>query len=296
MPRIARMLIKGEPAVYHVMTRTALPGYVLGDVEKDFLFGVIKKLSAVYFVELLGYCIMGNHFHILCRMHPGDNYPDEEISRRFKLYYGEASKKELHRDQIPTFRAKWENLSEYVKEIKQQFSRFYNKRHNRRGFFWAERYKSVIVDNGETLINCLAYIDLNPVRAGLVAQPEDYRWCSLAHHLQTNNKDDLLSLDLGLREFGFKDAQKRLAHYRGYVYDKGGIRGTNRENEPMPVSEKDRFRFRCRYFIDGGVIGSREFVRRIYLQFQNNFHSNKEKTPQRVAGLESVYSLKRLME
>ncbi len=58
------------------------------------------------------------------------------------------------------------------------------------------------MDNGETLINCLAYIDLNPVRAGIVEKPEDYRWSSLGYHVQTNNKDNFLSLDLGLREFG----------------------------------------------------------------------------------------------
>ena len=68
MPRIARMLVKGEPAVYHVMTRTALDVHVLGDVEKDYLFKLIQKLSAIYFTELLGYCIMGNHFHLLARM------------------------------------------------------------------------------------------------------------------------------------------------------------------------------------------------------------------------------------
>jgi putative transposase len=47
---------------------------------------------------------------------------------------------------------------------------YYNRRHNRRGFFWSARFKSLIVDNDETLINCLAYIDLNPVRAGIVGE------------------------------------------------------------------------------------------------------------------------------
>ena len=52
------------------------------------------------------------------------------------------------------------------------------------------------------MINCLAYIDLNPLRAGLVERPEDYRWNSLGYHLQTGNKDNFLSLDFGLIEFG----------------------------------------------------------------------------------------------
>jgi hypothetical protein len=72
---------------------------------------------------------------------------------------------------------------------------YYNQRHNRRGTLWGERFKSVIVENGESLINCLAYIDLNPLRAGIVSRPEDYRWNSLGYHVQTGNNDNFLSLD-----------------------------------------------------------------------------------------------------
>ena len=49
-----------------------------------------------------------------------------------------------------------------MREIKVGFARFYNRRYNRHGYFWGDRFKSFIVENGETLINCLAYIDLNP--------------------------------------------------------------------------------------------------------------------------------------
>jgi putative transposase len=65
-----------------------LPGFVLGDMEKDFLLNLIRRLSRVYFAEVLGFCLMGNHFHLLVRMHPGENQSDEEIKRRFSLYYG----------------------------------------------------------------------------------------------------------------------------------------------------------------------------------------------------------------
>ncbi len=68
---------------------------------------------------------------------------------------------------------------EFMREIKVGFARYYNKRHHRRGYFWGDRFKSVIVDKGETLVNCLAYIDLTPLRAGLVDRPEEYRWNSL---------------------------------------------------------------------------------------------------------------------
>ena len=79
MPRIARLKVKGEPAVYHVISRTALDGFVLGDVEKEYLLNLIRRLSKVYFTEVLGFCLMGNHFHLLVRMHPGGDFGNEEI-------------------------------------------------------------------------------------------------------------------------------------------------------------------------------------------------------------------------
>ena len=64
------------------------------------------------------------------------------------------------------------------------------------------------------MINCLAYIDLNPIRAGIVERPEDYRWSSLGYHVQTGNQDGFLSMDFGLAEFGEMSPSERLRRYR----------------------------------------------------------------------------------
>jgi hypothetical protein len=192
------MIIDGEKAVYHVMSRTALDGFPLKDVEKDFMLDLIKKFSLLYFTEILGFCLMGNHFHLLVKMIPEHRFTDEEIQQRFEAFYGES--RAFSKGQIPYFRQKLSSLSEFMREIKVGFARYYNRRHNRRGYFWGDRFKSVIVDKGETLVNCLAYIDLNPLRAGMVDRPEEYRWNSLGYHLQTENKDQFLSTDFGLKE------------------------------------------------------------------------------------------------
>ena len=314
MPRIARIVVKGEPAVYHVMSRTALDGFVLEDIEKEYLVELLKKLSSVYFAEVLRFCIMGNHFHILVRMHQDKNYSDDEIRERYKLYYGEKAHDEgLNSEKILQFRRKWANLSEYVREIKQGFSWFYNKRHKRKGFFWSGRFKSVIVDNGETLINCLAYIDLNPVRAGLVDKPENYRWSSIGYHVQTDNKDDFLSLDFGLVEFSpsgmretapgevhgvnNKNINDRLKYYRNFLYRKGNIKYLENEAaKDFELNRVDRFLHRTRYFTDSGIIGSKVFVGRLYQEFKDYFSSKHEKKPKVIKGLEGIYSLKRLSE
>ncbi|SPD75637.1 conserved hypothetical protein [uncultured Desulfobacterium sp.] len=297
MPRIARMVVKGEPSVYHIISRTALEGYVIGDVEKEFLLKLIKRLSSIYFAEVVGFCLMGSHFHLLVRMHPGEEYPDDEIKRRFKLMYGDESEKRLSGGQIPLLRMKWASLSEYVKEIKQGFSRFYNKLHHRKGFFWSDRFKSIIVDNGDTLINCLAYIDLNPVRAGIVEKPEQYRWNSLGYHLQTNNKDDFLSLDFGLKEFGVKTPKDRLRLYRGFVYGNDLLQHKDEKvAATLELSAIEKFRYRSRYFTDSGIIGTKAFVTRHYQAFKHLFSSKHEKRPKTIRGLDGIYSLKRLTE
>ena len=60
---------------------------------------------------------------------------------------------------MPSLREKLSSLSKFMLEIKVNLARFYNRRHHRRGYFWGDRFKSVIVEKGETLVNCLAYID-----------------------------------------------------------------------------------------------------------------------------------------
>ncbi|MCP4746726.1 MAG: hypothetical protein GY874_11395 [Desulfobacteraceae bacterium] len=216
---------------------------------------------------------MGNHFHLLVRMIPEHNFSDEEIVQRHVKFYGDS--RQLSEEQLPAFRLKLASLSNFISDIKVNFTRYYNKRHQRRGYFWGDRFKSVIVESGETLINCLAYIDLNPLRAGIVKRPEEYRWNSLGYHMQTGNKDNLLSFDFGLEEFGVKNIKERIRRYRRYVYEAGALDrpdkgkaavidaktlSKERAND-FEISRIQNFRFRTRYFTDSGVIGSREFVR-----------------------------------
>ncbi len=308
MPRTQRLIINDETAVYHVMSRTALDGFPLNDIEKDFMLDLIRRYSSLYFIEILGFCLMGNHFHILVRMFPEDKFTDGNIKKRYVRFYGDGSA--FEDGQIPSLREKLSNLSEFVREIKVGFARFYNRRHNRRGYFWGDRFKSVIVENGETLINCLAYIDLNPVRAGLVERPEQYRWNSLGYHIQTGNEGNFLSLDFGLKEFGVLHAEERLKRYRRYVYEAGSVNRSEklvagvidsnvlekeRKND-FELKRIQRFRYRTRYFTDSGIIGTKEFVSANYGRFKHLFMSKKDKIPKPVAGLDGIYSLKRLAE
>jgi len=302
------MIIDDQSTVYHVMSRTALDGFPLGDIEKDFMLDLIRRYAALYLVEILGFCLMGNHFHILVKVIPDYKFTDEDILKRHVDFYGDER---IFADGlVSSLRLKLSSLSEFMREIKVNFARFYNRRHNRRGYFWGDRFKSVIVENGETLINCLAYIDLNPLRAGLVERPEQYRWNSLGYHVQTNNRDQFLSTDFGLKEFNVKSKKERIRRYRRYVYEAGSLNRPEKgsvkviedsvlekeRSKEFELSKSDRFRYRTRYFTDSGIIGSKEFVSANYQRFKNLFESKHEKKPKPIKGLDGIYSLKRLSE
>ena len=97
------------------MSRTALDGFLFGDAEKEYLVSLLNRLREVYFTEILGFCCMGNHFHLLARMLPEADFTDKEIKLR---------------------------------------SHDINRRHTRRGFFWKDRFKSVIVEKGQRIDSC----------------------------------------------------------------------------------------------------------------------------------------------
>jgi REP element-mobilizing transposase RayT len=305
MARIPRILITGEPAAYHVISRTALDGYPIGDAGKDYFVELIRKFTALYFVEILGFCCMSNHFHLLVRILPDTDFSDVDIKKRHQNFYGKD--RTLGEGQIPYYREKWSSLSEFIREIKLGFTRFYNRRHNRRGYFWGDRFKSVLVENGDTLINCLAYIDLNPIRAGLVERPEEYRWSSIGHHVQAGKKDNFLCLDFGLKEFGEMDDSERFRRYRRFLYEAAAIdkgKGAAIVERIVAVERKKdfnltrtrRFLYRTRYFTDSGIIGTKDFVRHIYGRVRDKYDAKREKTPKPISGLDGIYSLKRLIE
>lgn len=117
-------------------------------------------------------------------------------------------------------------------------------------------------------------------------------------------------LDFGLKEFGVLDAGERLRAYRRYVYEAGAV---DKPGKPAAgaidtqILQKERkkdfkqnrvwrFRYRTRYFTDSGIIGTKEYVSRNYQRFKDIFMSKREKIPKSVAGLDGIYSLKRLTE
>jgi len=114
MPRLPRLLLPDSPIVYHVISKTALDGLPFDEVDKDDFVRRLKHLARVYFTEMLGFCMMDNHFHILLCMFPADHVSDADLEQRYRVRYGEKSVFPAPKSQ--ELRRKWSSLSEFSKE------------------------------------------------------------------------------------------------------------------------------------------------------------------------------------
>jgi putative transposase len=181
--RQPRLKFTLESAYHHAMNRIAGPKdvYPFDDIDKEYFVQLIQELSRFFTLDILSYCIMGNHYHILLHA-PIDMTDPIETAERHNAFYKKCPHKiELkpdHTRRIETEALRMRDISEFIKILQQRFTCWFNKRHNRRGALWQGRFKNTILEGGQDLICCYKYVELNPVRAKLVYNPEDYRHSS----------------------------------------------------------------------------------------------------------------------
>jgi hypothetical protein len=162
------------------------------------------------------------------------------------------------------------SLSEFFKGMLQRFTCWFNREQGRRGTLWESRFRSVIVQDGLAARTMAAYIDLNPVRAGIVEDPKDYRFCGYAEAVVGN---ELAAA--GLRRVWVdylgadKSPQAVLQAHRSLIFGKGGnpweVKGQvmDRRKVAKVLEEQDGvlpraavLRCRIRYFTETNFNGS----------------------------------------
>ena len=329
--------VREEANTYHVMSRTAGGELLFGEVEKEAFVRMMRRLERFAGVEILTHAIMGNHFHLLVRVpnrerflarfdgKGGESRLLSHLSLLYSKGYLAALRYELAdlrkqgmgaqaEELLDRFRARFCDLPHFVKELKERFSRWFNKHHGRRGTLWMDRYKSVVVEDGEALRTMATYIDLNPVRAGLVKDPKDYRWCGYAESVAGSKRARrglCRVMERTLDSWNEKPVKKAqgsftaAAWYRSWLCEKGsgsdtkrGVDETEREKVRMTggqLSRADLLRCRVRYFSDGVAIGSREFVEELFQGRRESFGAKRKDGARRIReSEEALFSLRAL--
>ena len=295
--RKPRILGWGDRNYYHVMSRVVNRDFIFGEEEKEFFRQTMRRLEAFMGVRVLTYCIMSNHWHVLLEVPSLVDLSDAELFKRIEGFYPKRRVSEIRQeferaaqyakdtgnDQwLNELREKYisrmGNLSAFVKELKERFSKWYNRKHHRRGTLWEERFKSVLVENSEGVIATMAaYIELNPVRAGLVDDPRDYRFCGYAEAV-AGGAAARWGIRRILQSLGQEASWRKIvAQYRMFIFSAGeetenraGINSAKVKHvlaEGGELSHCELLRCRIRYFTDGVALGGKLFIEEV---FENN--------------------------
>lgn len=315
---------------YHCLSRIVGRDFLLGDEEKEHFVVLLRKLEAFHGVRAVTYCVMSNHFHLLLEI------PDpaitasldrETILHRIGLLYDEFTvetvRQELERaaaaensrwekEVLDRYRGRMGNLSTFVQELKQRFSSWYNRRHQRKGTLWEERFKSMLVEGDEkALLTIAAYIDLNPIRAHMVDKVEDYRWSGYASAVGGNHwaRIGLGRILRNSPRVSGDDFERQWNEtgkvYRLWLYDQGEVRRSSDKTEAGKPRGKGGFtraeveaevandgtiplhrviRLRVRYLSDGAVFGSAAFVEGVFERHRSLFGEKRKTGARRMKG------------
>jgi len=282
-------------AIYHCMSRTINGERCIDDIAKEVLRKQIWQIADFCGVQVLTYAIMANHFHVLVHVPKKIIPDDQELLRRFHVLYPKPTAYQNFR--IETIAEQLKNgdpaaepwrkqqlalmgdVSQFMKLLKQRFAMWFNRNHNRYGHFWSDRFKSVLVEGrGNVTLTMAAYIDLNPVRAGLVEDPKDYRFCGYAEAVAGKKPAQAGIVTVIATASGnaasanaasaWRDARER---YRILLFGAGVVPRANKatiapetlekviaENGTLPLPTV--LRCHLRYFTDGAVLGTKAFV------------------------------------
>jgi len=235
----------GCSGLYHVTSRVVDKRIIFGEKERAKFLKLAKGYAVFGGIDLVSWCLMGNHFHLMVRVRAEDamKLSDEEVLERCSHIYegwklerlranyanspSDASRKQL----LDPFRERMGSLPEYVGQVKKAFTLWYNIRNGRVGTLWEGRYHSTLMEHVEeearvkevglgALAQIIAaYIDLNPLRAGEVAEPEGNDWSGYGCAVR-GDKAALYGLRLLWGE-EVGDEKALLGTHRCAVYEEG---------------------------------------------------------------------------
>ena len=316
--RFPRVKAEGR-AVYHCISRFVGGLFVFGSsfegrvAAKRFL-SFMRRKEAFTGVRVLDYVLMSNHVHLLCEVPEPRVLSQDEVLERIRGGYGRQRVQELQ-EQIARFaegpdrieqinrllepyRKRMNDLSIFFKELKGCFAQWYNRRHGRYGALWAERFKSVLLEGGRAVMTLAAYIDLNPVRAGLCSDPKDYRYCGYAEAVAKGTAKAFEGIRTILGLPPTTPCQELSREYRKLLYLKGATATEKNppafemakaeqvvEEQKGELSLEEQLRCRIRYFSDGVILGSCAFVDSYCQRLKQKMGYKRKRGPTAIKGL-----------
>lgn len=158
MPRLARNVLEGRQFIHVMVQGINKEKIFLTEREKLEYIKLLNKSKQEYDINIIAYCVMNNHVHIL----------------------------------IGTQNV--ENLTKYMHKVNTSYGIYYNKNRKRVGYVYRDRFKTQVINNEKHLYNCIIYIHNNPVKANICKSANEYRFSSYKKFLCEENKELMLKI------------------------------------------------------------------------------------------------------
>jgi putative transposase len=311
-----RARIKAENGIgcYHVMSRIVDRSFKMDAGEREIFRRILRRVEAFSGVRVFTYAILSNHFHLLIEVPEQPILDDAELLRRLTALHGACVANQykerwdgwrktgmelfISREQ-DQLRKRMGDVSPFMKLLKQLYTVSYNRRHQRTGTLWEGRYTSILVEaESRALSTVAAYIDLNPVRAGLVNDPAEYRWSGYGEACGGSliARQGICAIHAsGQPDIDWNEATTT---YRTLLYTQGQERqdadgcpmrhGLSPEETQAVIDQGGKLplptllRCRVRYFRDGVALGSKAFVESVFLRNRDHFGPRRRTGARRI--------------
>jgi hypothetical protein len=180
MARRPRLTAPWDDSFYHVYNRVnGSLGWrpFVAPAARQLFFQLLDQLLEVYCVELVVYCLMGSHFHLIVMVPKRFRLCREELEGRAVLLWPRPKDRPQTEDDWQRFEHRLFDLSAFMKDLQSRLTRGINRLTSRRGPLWDGRFKSTVL-GPEALLTCVHYVECNPVFAGLASEAENWAWGS----------------------------------------------------------------------------------------------------------------------
>ena len=216
-PRYRQVSVEDTP-YYHCISRCVRRAFLCGsdpltgfnfEHRRQWIVDRIKLMCSVFAVDLCAYAIMNNHYHIVVRVNSAqvEEWTDEEVAYRWmQIFSGpllmrrylanvDLSRSELKcvDELLTTWRERLANLSWFMRCINEPIARIANSEDHCTGSFWEGRFKSQALLDERALLACMAYVDLNPIRAAIAKTPEQSDYTSVQERIEHPDSDYLVA-------------------------------------------------------------------------------------------------------
>ena len=237
MPQARNRLVSlADTPYYHCISRCVRRAFLCGvdplsgfdfSHRRDWVVARMQALSRVFALDVCAYAVMSNHYHIVVRVEAdvARSWPDREVVARWlQLFSGpplaqryldgdplSAAEQDALAGWIDTWRQRLHDLSWFMRCLNESIARRANQEDHCSGRFWEGRFRSQALLDERALLACMAYVDLNPIRAGLAQTPEASDYTSIQQRIQapddpalrrfSGNADDTYGIPCDFKDY-----------------------------------------------------------------------------------------------